>query len=191
MICSRSIGCLRTAVAIPIASGCARMRAALPWSHTEIDLPRWRRTPRPTFPDTSAVATSRSCRRPRRARPRRTVRPLARAPRTPVPLHPSSRRRLGRHGGREPQTPPPTISLAIPEAQRIRLDNAYRATSPRPTRCGARSNRGSTRPQGKEKLQTAGDLLVQARAAMEAQNLEAAANLAHKARLLAQELLPR
>jgi hypothetical protein len=90
-----------------------------------------------------------------------------------------------------PSTPPPTISVAIPEPERLRLSGAYLLDA-----AAADSLRKELAPrlttvQAKEKLQTAADLLAQARAAAEAENVEAAANLAHKARLLVEELIPR
>ncbi len=90
-----------------------------------------------------------------------------------------------------PSTPPPTISVAIPEPERLRLAGTYLLDA-----AAADSLRKELAPrlttvQAKEKLQTAADLLAQARAAAEAENVEAAANLAHKARLLVEELIPR
>lgn len=178
--------------AIPIAGGCVRTGTGLPWHRPTPDLAAAAADTAAFLPDTSAVLDSRyepdfedevtTLVEPPPARHEATTPPTPSAP-PPRPAADTTRS--------EPPVAPPTISLAIPEAQRIRLTNAFRIDAG-----AADSLRAVLEPQvksvsGKEKLQTAADLLVQARAAMEAQNLEAAANLAHKARLLVQELLPR
>jgi hypothetical protein len=176
--------------AIAIAAGCAR--TGLPWNHPQADLATAAADTAAYFPDTSAVVDTRY--EPDFAEEvttivetpvvrRETPAPSVNVAPPPAPAPDTT--------ASEPAVPPPTISMAIPEAQRIRLTNAYRLDA-----AAADSLRAELGPQvnsasGKEKLQTAADLLAQARAAMEAQNLEAAANLAHKARLLVQELLPR
>lgn len=190
MICSRSLGAFALAVGILIASGCARMRAALPWSHTEIDLSSMAADTAAYFPDTSAVASIPFVPETPADTTAVVVRPV-RERREPPPPPPVVVTTPPDTAAVEPQTPPPTISVAIPERQRIRLESAYRADVAAADSLRSEIATRVTTTQGKEKLLTVGDLLIQARAAMEAQNLEAAANLAHKARLLAQELLPR
>jgi hypothetical protein len=179
-------------MAIPFLDGCAHA-PGLPWNRPDPDLAAMASDSSSFVPDTSAVVDSRyepdyydrtTLAEPIRA-PRGTA-PGTTAPATAVttPTPPDT-------VAVAPSTPPPTISVAIPEPERLRLSGAYLLDA-----AAADSLRKELAPrlttvQAKEKLQTAADLLAQARAAAEAENVEAAANLAHKARLLVEELIPR
>jgi len=169
-----------------IVGGCAGPGVGLPWNRPDPDIASIASDSSLYFPDTSAVVET-------RFEPDHEVTTLVTLPaaprEAPAPSVVESTPTDTVAVVREP--PPPTISVAISEAERIRLVGAYRMDSTTADSLRAALSPQVTSSQGKEKLQTAADLLVQARAAMEAQNLEAAANLAHKARLLVEELLPR
>jgi hypothetical protein len=187
MIRGRWLSILLLTAILP-SGGCAPSRLGLPWNHSDPDLAAMAGDSAAYFPDTTAVADSHY--------------PLDYAQETTTIVEPA-------HVRREPpppavvtpaepdappgetSTPPPTISVAIPEPERTRLADAFRLDVAVADSLRTELSYRVTSAQGKEKLQTAADLLTQARAAMEAQNVEAAANLAHKARLLVQELIPR
>lgn len=186
-------GTLLPLLTILLVGGCAQSRVGLPWGRPDPDLASAAADTAAFYPDTSAVVDTRyepdrqaevntvvdaaPARKETVVAPATTQTPRAPADTVTTPA-PSP-------------VPPPTISVAIPEEQRIRLAAAYKIDV-----AAADSLRSELTPRvssvaGKEKLQTAADLIIQARAAMASQNVEAAANLAHKARLLVEELLPR
>ncbi len=180
-------------MAIPFLDGCAHA-PGLPWNRPDPDLAAMASDSSAYVPDTSAVVDSRYepdiyDRTTTLAEPIRASRGTA--PGTTAPATAVTTPTPRDTAAVEPSTPPPTISVAIPEPERLRLSGAYLLDA-----AAADSLRKELAPrlttvQAKEKLQTAADLLAQARAAAEAENVEAAANLAHKARLLVEELIPR
>jgi hypothetical protein len=179
-------------LAILLAGGCAQSRVVLPWGRPDPDLASAAADTAAFYPDTSAVVDTRY--EPDHAVEITTLVEAAPARREAVaaPVTATPRAPMDTVATPAPTPiPPPTISVAIPEEQRVRLAAAYKIDV-----AAADSLRGELTPRvtsvpGKEKLQTVADLIIQARAAMNAQNVEAAANLAHKARLLVEELLPR
>lgn len=84
--------------------------------------------------------------------------------------------------------PGPSISVEMPNSDRERFEASYRTDIELVDRAIRRFSEDQL-PQGDmDKLQTAKGLVSQSNAAFEQQDLQAAANLAHKARVLVEEI---
>jgi hypothetical protein len=90
-----------------------------------------------------------------------------------------------------PAEAPPSISVALPEEQRDRLERIARAEIAMAESIIDRIAPRLTADKDREKLQTVRGLVEQTHAALDREDNQAAANLAHKAKLLATELLSR
>lgn len=90
----------------------------------------------------------------------------------------------------EATLPRPALSIDLPESERARLETKalqdLEACESIVSRLGGRY----LATEGEEKLRTVRGLLLQAHSALRRRDLSAAANLAHKAKLLAMEIQP-
>lgn len=82
----------------------------------------------------------------------------------------------------------PTVSVDLPEAQRQELKDAAVSEIAETNSLLIEVEERTTTEEEKEKLHTIRSLIEQAEAALEREDIQAAANLAHKAKLLAEEL---
>ncbi len=126
-----------------------------------------------------------------------------RSPRTRAssPLRVPSRRRTHRPRVRKKNrssrysspspSPPPSVSIAMPEEQRARLERLTRAELGMADRITTEIAPRLKSDADLEKLQTVKGLIEQSHAALDRDDIQSAANLAHKAKLLATELLSR
>jgi hypothetical protein len=89
----------------------------------------------------------------------------------------------------EPAPAPPSVSIALPEAQRERLERLTRAEMGMAERITTQIAPRLTSDADLEKLRTVRGLIEQTHAALDRDDTQSAANLAHKAKLLATELL--
>jgi hypothetical protein len=86
---------------------------------------------------------------------------------------------------------PPSVSIALPAAQRQRLERLTRAEMGMAESITTQIAPRLTTSADQEKLRTVQGLIEQTHAALDRDDIQAAANLAHKAKLLATELLAR
>ncbi len=88
-----------------------------------------------------------------------------------------------------PAPAPPSVSIALPEAQRERLERLTRAEMGIAERITTQIAPRLKSRADLEKLKTVRGLIEQTHAALDRDDIQSAANLAHKAKLLATELL--
>lgn len=86
---------------------------------------------------------------------------------------------------------PPAVSIALPEEKRERLERLARAEMGIAERITTQIEPRLTSDKDQEKLKTVRGLIEQTHAALDRDDIQSAANLAHKAKLLATELLSR
>jgi hypothetical protein len=89
----------------------------------------------------------------------------------------------------EPEPAPPSVSIAMPEEQRARLERLTRAELGMADRITTEIAPRLKADADLEKLRTVKGLIEQSHAALDRDDIQSAANLAHKAKLLATELL--
>lgn len=89
----------------------------------------------------------------------------------------------------KPAPSPPAVSIALPEEQRERLERLARAEMGIAERITTQIGPRLTSGRDIEKLRTVLGLIEQTHAALDREDIQSAANLAHKAKLLATELL--
>lgn len=90
----------------------------------------------------------------------------------------------------DPVTASPTVSVALPEARRRELRRTALADLAAVNSMVSATEQRILTEAEDQKLQTIRGLIEQAQAALERKDIQAVANLAHKARLLGEELPP-
>ena len=121
---------------------------------------------------------------PVKPRPEASPHPAASPDTTATP-----RRETPEQPSLEPTPAPPSVSIALPEAQRERLERLTRAEMGMAERITTQIASRLKSDADLEKLKTVLGLIEQTHAALDRDDIQSAANLAHKAKLLATELL--